>query len=196
MIINPLSGKSQIFIGEIKTQSPFGFKSEYSFNHLMNLCIETPQVDWISVHVSAIYGGCLDSIAYVKQFTLKPILAKAVNGSDKLIRQQIEIGAEYSLVVGRIPDLNLVSLNRCLLEVDPDFAREIRHDYPQHKLRFVWNSRDLRTGERKPMSELEDYLETNEWVCEASGIKSIDNVHPNVSAFIVGEHLVNFCKSL
>jgi indole-3-glycerol phosphate synthase len=197
MIINPISGKSQLFIGEIKTMSPFNFKSPYSFNELMNLCIDDSRIDWISVHTGAIFGGDLESISYVQNFANKPILAKGIHGTDKFLRETINRGAEYALIVNRVPDFNEIDLQRCLFEMDIDFARDIAADYSKNNLKFVWNARDLKTGHFKPIEQLKPFLELeNAWICQASGIKNIDNIHPDVSSFIVGENLVDFVKSL
>lgn len=193
-----------IFIAEIKTVSPFGFgyKSQFTFVEQMEYAIHYG--DWISVHDNALWGGDYDTISFVRNYTNKPILAKGIHGSDESIRMALEHGANYVLVVNRIPkDFSLY--NRCLFEWNDynSFLREF--DYNSSILcdKHVYNSRDLRTGHKKNIDELDKFINhrtsqflNKMWVCQASNIRTMKDVKDGVSAFIVGTHLREFCQTL
>jgi indole-3-glycerol phosphate synthase len=86
--------------------------------------------------------------------------------------------------------------NKCLFELSnlnlffgnlklyPDFAQQ----------KFVYNSRDLRSGLPKKMDELDIFMKEKVWTCQASGIRNKNDIRMGVDAYIVGEHLVNFCR--
>lgn len=179
-----------IFIAEIKTQSPFGFKSKYPFISLMDQAIS--HGDWISAHTNALWGGDYDAISFVRNNTNKPILAKGIHGHDDDIKRALDHGATYVLVVDRLPT-KFELLNKCLLELN-----RVRMVVEEHKMfpevKFVYNTRNLRSGLPKKLNELEDYINTGAWICQASGIRTVADIHPKVNAFIVGENLVDFCK--
>ena len=186
-----------IFIAEIKTKSPFGFQSAHSFNELMEYAINYG--DWISVHDNALWGGDFETIAYVRKFTHKPILAKGLHTSSEDVRQALEHGATHVLRVDAKPS-NYTHLPYTLYEYsnihEADkarlwFAQTVRGD-----MKFVCNSRDLRTGKVKEGNELNTYLGLGNWVCQASNIAKPDDVNPNVNAFIVGTNLIEYCKAL
>jgi len=187
-----------IFIAEIKTQSPFGFVSKTPFVSLMECAIRYG--DWISVHTNALWGGDYDAISFVRRNTNKPILAKGIHASDDDVKRAIDHGADYVLVVDRLPQKNLT---KCLLEFSNlNKVKELSDRYMDTVfssdpiLKFICNSRDLRSGLPKKMWELDEYLKIGGWVCQASGIKSKSQVDNRVDAFIVGEHLIEFCKTL
>lgn len=186
-----------IFIAEIKPVSPFGYHSPYPFNRLMDYALEYG--DWISVHDNALWGGDYNTISFVRKYTDKPILAKGIHSTDGDIQRAIDHGANYVLVVDRIPHIDYC--NQTLFEFnsfDHANTRNIPDSIPQKikSSKYVCNRRDLRTGKKKEVDELELYLKAGVWVCQASGIKTPDDVNPNVNAFIVGTNLVEFCKQL
>lgn len=185
--------KTPIFIAEIKTQSPFGFKSTYPFVSLMNYAIQYG--DWISVHTNALWGGDFDAISFVRRNTNKPILAKGFHATDADIGKALECGADYVLVVDRLPSYGYLS--HCLLEIHDRKLRDTIFEFPSSKhMKFVSNSRNLSTGLPKKWFELPDYINKDLWICQASGIRSQNDVYPNVDAFIVGEYLVEYCKNI
>lgn len=187
---------SATFIAEIKTQSPFGFKSTVPFISLMEYAIKYG--DWISVHTNPLWGGGYDVISFVRQFTDKPILAKGIHGTDDDIRMALDHGANYVLVVDRVPDFRYVYRDKILLEFSKlDDVRRIanRYEHLTPKPKFVYNSRDLRTGLPKMVNELEEVVKLG-WTCQASNIISPADVNPNVQAFIVGECLIDYCQHL
>ena len=184
------------FIAEIKTQSPFGFKAKHPFVSLMEVAIQ--HGDWISVHTNALWGGDYDAISFVRRNTDKPILAKGLHETDDDIQRALDHGATYVLVVDRFPDRDRIHYSNLLLERhDPHLLKHQMDNAPYLSYaKFVCNSRNLRTGLPKKAWELDTFIEAGVWVCQASGIKSIEQVDKRVDAFIVGEHLVEFCKTL
>ena len=185
--------KKPIFIAEIKEKSPFGFKSSYTFNALMSLAVD--KGDWVSIHTNPLWGGCFEAIEYVKKYTNKPILAKGIHSKDDDIKRALDYGADYVLVVDRIPKENIT---KCLLEFSDLFMLERCLDYYRScndLLKFVYNSRDLKTGNSKDISkQLYESVNSGLWTCQASGIKSPKDIYSDVNAFIVGENLVEYCS--
>lgn len=191
-----------IFIAEIKTQSPFGFVSKTPFVSLMECAIQYG--DWISVHTNALWGGDYDAISFVRRNTNKPILAKGIHASDDDVKRAIDHGADYVLLVDRMNTPHhlrkqlLIETNDANIFNDPVIKNErlASKSSVYRDLKYVCNSRDLRTGLPKKLWELDFYLDAGVWVCQASGIKSMEQVDERVNAFIVGEHLIEFCKTL
>ena len=187
--------KKPIFIAEIKTQSPFGFKSGHTFVALMNMAIR--HGDWVSVHTNALWGGDYNAISLVRKNTTKPILAKGIHATDDDIERAIDHGADYVLVVDRIPTLHLLS--KCLLEFsnmdDLVKCNELCAS-SAFSMKYVYNMRDIKNGLPRKINELNDYIGEAPWLCQASGIRSFHDVFPMVDAFIVGEHLPLFCDGL
>lgn len=181
-----------IFIAEVKTQSPFGFKSSHSFIKLMDTAIE--HGDWVSVHDNALWGGDFETISFVRKNTRKPILAKGLHYTEDDINQALDHGADYVLVVDRLP-MTSKTFDKCIIE-HRDFEIVTREAKVFPEAKFMCNSRDLRTGRSKEKDELPDYLKLGVWVCQASGVVFPRHVREGVSAFIVGEHLMTFCEHL
>jgi indole-3-glycerol phosphate synthase len=191
-----------IFIAEIKTKSPFGYTSPHSFNQLMDTAIE--HGNWISVLDSALWGGDTECISMVRKYTNKPILAKGLHTTDDSITRAIDAGADYVLVVDRLPSSYGI-WDKCLFEFDSFKTFEFRMTFDTWlgAQKHVANSRDLRTGkpiEGFDISQFTDYKSKvqgieNVWVCQASGIKTKADIHPKVDAFIVGTHLMDFVRS-
>jgi indole-3-glycerol phosphate synthase len=192
-----MESKKPIFIAEIKTKSPFGFQSPHSFHKLMECAIEYG--DWISVHDNALWGGDFETIAFVRKFTTKPILAKGLHTTNDDIDRAIDHGATTVLVVDKRPT-HYKYIDHCLFELHSvDYAKAVQQCFfAQHskQMKFVCNSRDLRTGGTRNVNELDAYLKMGNWVCQASNIAKPDDVNPNVNAFIVGTNLIEYCKQL
>jgi indole-3-glycerol phosphate synthase len=184
----------QIFIAEIKTQSPYGFKSEYSFHKLMECAVTNG--DWVSVHTNALWGGDYEALSFVRRNTCKPIVAKGLHATDDDIKRSLDHGADYVLVVDRLPYPRIISPNKCLLEMGNEnlFEGNLKFIPSLKSEKFVYNCRNLKTGLMKTENLLEKYINTGVWICQASGIKTREDIHPRAGAFIVGENLVNFCK--
>lgn len=150
--------------------------------------------DWISVHTNALWGGDFDSLSFVRRNTNKPILAKGLHTTDDDIQRALDHGADYVLVVDRVPNPSRVDWNKCLFEIhNTNLLDGNLKVYPDFvKQQFVCNSRNLHNGLPKKQWELDNYLDRKLWTCQASGITCPLDVNPNVNAFIVGERLIDF----
>jgi indole-3-glycerol phosphate synthase len=179
---------SVIIIAEVKTQSPFGFKSEKSWDELFE--IANIVGNWISIHTDARWGGSFELISKARTLTDKPILAKGIHATDIEIKEALLRGADYVLVVGRIPETSLLS--KCLIE--PTSLEELK-TLPRDA-KVVWNSRDLTTGGNKEETFEQARALFSGWLCQASNIKTIKDVKGNADAVLVGTNLEEFMISL
>jgi indole-3-glycerol phosphate synthase len=182
--------KSNIqLIAEIKEKSPFGFISPYSFEALLDTALKYG--DMISVHTNNKFNGSEQKLIEVKKMTNKPILAKNWHLTDDDVKRALK-HADFALVVGRIPS---VYLDRCFIE--PESIKQLiqfkKMNIPN--LKIVWNSRNLNNG-RKKVSAFNNARDIwSGWMCQASNIKSIDDVHDSANAVLVGSYLKEFCKN-
>ncbi len=127
-------------IAEVKTHSPFGWQSDKSWDELF--AIANNAGDIISIHTDPRWHGSFDLVRKARSLTTKPILAKGIHASDDDIKRALAAGADYVLVVGRIPAIHL---DKCLIE--PYTIAELTKLPGQ--CHAVWNSRDLTTGVMK-----------------------------------------------
>lgn len=174
-------------IAEVKTKSPFGFQSKKTWDELFKIANKVGDI--ISIHTDSRWGGSLELIKKAKSLTGKPILAKGIHKTDTEIKSAIDAGADYVLVVGRIPK---VYLDKCLIE--PLTLSEFRN-IPEN-LKVVWNSRDLSSGSFKKETIKEAREIFKGWLCQASNIKTVDDIERGVDAVLVGANLIKFSKSL
>ena len=174
-------------IAEVKTKSPFGFKSKESWDELFSIADKIG--DMISIHTDERWGGNYDLIRKARKLTSKLILAKGIHKNDEEVKKAIEAGADFVLVVGRI---SKIYREKCLIEV---LNLEQFKDIPLGT-KAVWNGRDLENRKIKK----ETFEEAREiwkgWLCQASFIKTWKDVREGTNAILVGENLVNFYKSL
>jgi len=174
-------------IAEVKTKSPFGFVSDKTWEELFALADSVGDI--ISIHTDPRWGGSFDLIRRARAMTSKPILAKGIHATDSEIEQAIAAGADFVLVVSRIP---AVHIEKCLIE--PLTLEELRL-IPQN-LKAVWNSRDLEHGGMKK----ETFAHAREifkgWLCQASNIKTVDDVEGGADAVLVGTNLSEFAESI
>lgn len=178
--------KTQI-IAEVKTQSPFGFRSEKSWDELFAIAHEIGDI--ISIHTDPRWGGSFDLIRTAKSLTDKPILAKGIHAIDTEVIEAIETGANFVLVVGRVPE---IYTEKCLIE--PYTLMELAALAPN--LRAVWNSRDLNTGGMKNETFAEARMVFKGWLCQASNIETVQDIKEGADAVLVGTHLARFAGSL
>lgn len=176
-----------ILVAEVKTQSPYGFKSDKTWDYLFDLANEYGDV--ISIHTDPRFGGSFKLLERARGKTNKPILAKGEHRVNLDIEKAIKIGANYVLVVGRIPE---VYQDKCIIE--PYSLQELRNIPEGFKV--VWNSRDLRDGSRKKESFDEARKIRKGWMCQASNIKSKKDVNSLADAILVGSYLEEFIKCL
>lgn len=175
------------FIAEVKTASPFGWRSRYSWDELFKLANEYGDI--ISIHTDSRWEGSVDLVAKARSLTKKPILAKGIHASDYDIVRVVEAGADYVLVVGRIPN---IYQEQCILE--PLTLAELKEIPLQYKV--VWNSRDLKTGGMKTETFEEARALRKGWLCQASNIKTVADIKEGADAVLVGTYLNNFVESL
>lgn len=196
-------------IAEVKTQSPFKPSTHISTGRTWEELFALAQSvgDIISIHTDARWGGSFDLFKKARGLTSKPLLAKGIHSADKEIERAFEIGADYVLVVGRVPKISADKLLRCLIEplslenfkkildeveaLEKDSGMKIREN-----LKIVWNSRDLKDGSLKTETFEEARALFRGWICQASNIKTVDDIYPDTDAVLVGTHLVEFIESL
>lgn len=63
-----------LFIAEVKTQSPFGFFGNKSWDELFEAANKVGDI--ISIHTNPLWGGSFDHLMLARRMTNKPILAK------------------------------------------------------------------------------------------------------------------------
>lgn len=173
-----------IFIAEVKTKSPFGWQSDKSWDELF--AIANTHGDWLSVHTDPRWGGSMELIKKARKLTKKPILAKGIHAKDEEIEQAIAAGADYVLVVGRLP---AVHLDQCLIEV----LSLDQFDMLPTAIKAVWNQRDLATGKPKQETFQQARSLWPGWLAQASLIAEPTDVSPVAEAFIVATDLAKFC---
>lgn len=178
---------TSLFIAEVKTRSPFGFESPHGVGYLTELACR--HGDAVAAHTDGRWGGSFDhlrSTATLAHMCGKLVLAKGVHAEDDDIRRALQCGADLVLVVGRRPPPELVPV--CLIEPQDAVIAYGRGD------RLVINSRDLSTGERVRSFADARTVDERRWMCQASFIRTRGDVHLMADAFIVGEHLPEFCR--
>lgn len=181
-----------LLIAEVKTHSPFGYLSERTWDELFE--IANKHGDIISIHTDPHWGGSLELIQKARVLTKKPILAKGVHATDEQVQSALDIGADYVLVVGRLPDTRL--LPRCMIEPRDLSQLEALIPQLQQEQKVVWNSRNLHDGSTRDKSE---FMTARTlwpgWLCQASNIESNRDVMDGSDAILVGEHLQEFIVS-
>ena len=170
----------------MKTESPFGWKSEKTWGELFEVADKIG--DMISIHTDLRWGGSFDLIKKARAKTGKPILAKGIHENDSSIQEALDAGADFVLVVGRMPKIHQ---EKCLIE--PLTLEELK-TIPK-TMRVVWNSRDLKTGGLKTETFEQARALFSGWLCQASNIKTLADVHPRADAVLVGTHLLEFAES-
>lgn len=180
-------GKPVQLIAEVKTRSPFGWASEKTWDELFTVANQVGDI--ISIHTDPRWHGSFDLIKKAKSLTFKPVLAKGIHKTDDLIEKAVEAGADYVLVVGRIP-----KIHREKLLIEPLSLEELKTIPPNIKV--VWNSRDLKTGGLKKEMFEEARKIFPGWLCQASNIKTVVDIKENADAVLVGTHLEEFAISL
>jgi len=175
-----------IFIAEVKTQSPFGFRAQKSWEELFDSA--NTHGDWLSIHTDPRWGGSFELLAKARAQTQKPILAKGIHRDDDDIRRALGCGADFVLVVGRMPDVE-----REKIIIEPMSIEELQK-IPL-EVRALWNSRDLATGGLKKETFADARSTFNGWLVQASNIKSVADIQKSVDAILVGEYLEEFIKS-
>ena len=178
--------KDITIIAEVKTRSPFGYVSPNSWEELFKIANEVGDI--ISVHTDERWGGSFDLIKKARSLTDKPILAKGIHSNDELIKKAVDAGADFVLVVGRVPK---IFQEKCLIE--PESLEQISAIPKDFKV--VWNSRDLSNGENKTETFAQARNSREGWLCQASNIRTVTDIENGADAVLVGTHLTEFAKS-
>jgi len=175
-----------LLIAEVKIKSPFGFRSEKTWNELFALACSVGDI--VSIHTDKHWGGSFELLAKARDLTTKPILAKGIHATDAEVERALATGANWVLVVGRVPE---IFPERCLIE--PNSLTELAALDPS--LHAVWNSRDLSTGGLKKETFEEARAAFSGWLCQASNLKTIADVKDGADAVLVGSSLPEFICS-
>ena len=172
-----------LLIAEVKTASPFGFRSTRTWSELLQ--IADRHGDWVAIHTDTRWGGSFELLAAARKLTQKPILAKGIHATDLEVERAIAAGANWVLAVGRVPSVHTA---KCIIE--PQSLAELSK-LPEHT-RVVWNDRDLKTGGRKKETFWQARQMFGGWLCKASFIHTLKDVDHNADAILVGEKLPEF----
>ncbi len=182
-----------IVIAEVKPCSPT-MSTGQTWEELFPLACEVG--DWISIHTNPLFGGSMEYITKARELAPgKVILAKGFHFTDEEVDEALARGANYVLVVGRIPERNE---SQCLIE--PYYFEDL--EKIPSGFRIVWNSRDIfaliNAKEPKIKEGFEEArkLLPDAWICQASNILTVDDVHPTANAVLIGTNLESFAKSL
>jgi len=174
-------------IAEVKTESPFGYTSKNTWDELFKIADTIG--DTISIHTDPHWGGSFDLIKKAKSLTDKPILAKGIHSDDSQIDQAIQAGADWVLVVGRLPQ---IYQDQYLIE--PNSLAELKNIPSNY--RIVWNSRDLKTGGNKKEIFSEARNIHPGWLCQASNVCKLSDINPKANAVLIGTHLIDIYQEL
>jgi indole-3-glycerol phosphate synthase len=179
--------KGVTIIAEVKVHSPFGFVSNRTWEELF--AIANGIGDILSIHTDPRWGGSFDLVARARSLTTKPILAKGIHALDSDIEAAVAAGADYVLVVGRMPG---VHRDKCLVE--PLTIAEL--SALPTDVRAVWNSRDLSDGGMKTETFADARKAFAGWLCQASNIRTVVDIEEGADAVLVGTNIEEFARSL
>ena len=174
-------------IAEVKTASPFDSLGDRNWDEQFQIADRVGDI--ISVHTDPRWEGSFDLIETAKSGTDKPILAKGMHETDEMVEEAIRRGADWVLVVGRLPG---VYVEQCMVE--PYTLAELA-DLPRD-VRAVWNSRDLRTGGLKDATFQAARRLFPGWLCQASNIEKISDIDRSANAVLIGAHLAKLASDL
>jgi indole-3-glycerol phosphate synthase len=175
-------------IAEVKTYSPFDqWHSDRSRKQLTRIADKVG--DMVAEHTNPRWHGSYDLVTQAKQRTDKPVVAKGIHATDSEVVAAVVAGADYVLVVGRVPE---VHIEKCLIEVE---SLELLRQLPS-TVRAVWNARDLSTGRPKEETFEEARQVFSGWLCQASYITLPIDVHPEADAILVGTHLPTYAQAI
>jgi indole-3-glycerol phosphate synthase len=164
-------------IAEVKIRSPFGYASDRTWDELFSIAQEVGDI--ISIHTDPRWGGSFELLERARSLTSKPILAKGIHQRDADVQRALDLGADWVLVVGRIPELHQ---EKCIVE--PLTLEELR-TVPTN-LRAAWNSRDLADGTLKTETFQEARKLFAGWLCQASNIRTVEDIQEGADAVLVG----------
>jgi len=199
-VIVTKSGLVELF-AEVKPCSPSGWRSRYSWNELFELANSHPAVDALSIHTSPRWEGSFELITQARKHTSKPILAKGIHAHDDDINRALDAGATMALAVGRIP---WGFPHDCLI-VEPLSLGKLAQIPLDYKTQ--WNARDLvglfrklaglpTRKESRPSFTEARAVRQHGWICQASHLKTKEDIQTGANAVLVGTNLPEFLASL
>lgn len=182
--------KNITIIAEVKPISPSGFRSDRGWGDLLRLANDVGDI--VSIHTDPRWGGSFELLKRARRMTDKPILAKGIHSDDIHISMALQAGADHVLVVGRVPQAHA---ELCFIEPLTLIGLA---NLPQGT-KVVWNSRDL-SDISKGNIKTETFEQAREiwngWLCQASNIRTVDDIRDGADAVLVGTHLEEFARSL
>lgn len=196
--------KKPLLIAEVKTQSPFGYKSKLSWDEQFKIANKIGDI--VSIHTNEKWGGGFELLDKAISLTNKPILAKGLHVRDSEINDAFTLGAEYVLTARDNMDtfldgdydgttdgtIFIEPKSLCQLKKIIKYIKINELDYCLYEMRIVWNQRDLDTGLPKKETFKDARKIWKGWMCQASMIKTKDDIDPSADAVLIGEHLQNF----
>lgn len=174
-----------LIVAEVKTHSPFGWVSSYSWDELFEIANSVGDI--ISIHTDPRWHGSFELVTKARKLTDKPILAKGIHATDDDIEDALAAGADYVLVVGRIP-----KVHQDKLWIEPNSLSELQAI--PHNLKAVWNARNLSNGKAKNATFAEARAIFPGWLCQASFITTPADIDPAADAAIIGTNLLDFSR--
>lgn len=172
-------------VGEAKTFSPFTDLPGGDRTQQVKQLDAHPDIDIISIHTCHWWHGSFEWLVQARFLTSKPILAKGFHDTIKDVERALDAGADHVLTVGWWPE----GESRCWHECE-SFTELASSEASMR----VWNARNPRTGAKRCLSISQILDETrapdgSQQVCQASMIRTVDDVDPRVNAVLIGEGL-------
>jgi indole-3-glycerol phosphate synthase len=174
-------------VAEVKVKSPFGYVSERSWEEQFKLADDIGDI--VAIHTDSRWAGSIEDIKRARKMTSKPLLAKGIHEEDDMIDAAVKAGADYVLVVGRVP-----TVHKEICWVEPLSLSQLATIPENYKI--VWNARDIGTGKPKPETFEQARDAWGGWLCQASFIRHINDVKAGADGILVGQGLAEFVKSL
>lgn len=195
-----------LLIAEVKTVSPFGWRSRWPREYLLDLALE--HGDWISIHTEKRWGGSVEALAEVRRRMIrhgidKPLLAKGVHGSDSDLRRVLSV-ADYALVVGRWPRTLPPELQARVI-FEPTISGQVPLAVRAFTAlgvqpRIVLNRRSLTDGKTandipSPATVRGTFGGNDPWLVQASFLRTDADLDDSADAYLVGSSLVEFLEA-
>lgn len=176
-------------IGEVMTESPYGFKSDKSWEEQFE--IAEKHCDIVSIYTDSRWGGSFEHLKYARSLTDKEILASGIHATDDDINHAIDEGANHVRVVGRKPEGWL----RTLCWIEPLSIRQLTSMNLVYTDVVVWNTQNLHTGGIKYEGFDTARKVFDGQLIQSNGIRQVHDVHPDANGVIINEHIESFLRS-
>jgi hypothetical protein len=196
-------GRDVQIVAEVKIKSPTNSNITGDFRQQLKIAQEI--ADAYSIHTMAKFGGSLERISEARE-TLGHgaiIVAKGMHPYEEDVEKGIKAGATNVLVVLHNRGLPKVYQERCWIEpLNLAQLRNIPDVYPV----VVWNERDIveSLAHGREIWKRDTTGETFEqarrlWggkLCQASGLRTVNDIKPGADYVLVGSYLKEFADSL